>query len=95
MRDAGDAAIQTLTTQTLARVYAKGIADGCAAASADSPAFLNYQVMVYMAWDASCEQPDVQPSAEQEEYFVAWVHGYVCRADEMESTPATREVVSE
>jgi hypothetical protein len=73
----------------LARLYAQGAADGSAAASADSPAFLDCQHILATAWTVSCEQPDVHPPAEQEEYFVAWVHGYVQRANEIEAAPDT------
>lgn len=72
---------------TCARAHARGVANGSAAAAADSPDFLNYQLLLAWAWEASCERPDVQPLAEQEEYFVGWVHGYVQRADEMEFSP--------
>lgn len=79
----------TWTAYTLARVYAQGVADGTAAAAADGPDFLSYAVVLDTAWEQSCDRPNVQPVAEQEEYFVAWVHGYVRRADEIEDAPDT------
>jgi hypothetical protein len=87
MADERHQVTQVGSVYALAQVYAHGVADGSAAASADSPAFLGYQLLLGTAWEVSCEQPDVQPLAEQEEYFVAWVHGYVGRADEMEGAP--------
>ena len=84
MTDEPYEAMQPRADATLARVYARGLAHGSAAAVDDSPDFVNYQLLLARAWEASCERPDVQPLAEQEEYFVAWVHGYVVRADELE-----------
>jgi hypothetical protein len=84
-------AMQTWAAYTLARVYAQGVADGTAAAAADGPDFLSYAVVLDTAWEKSCDRPNVQPLAEQEEYFVAWVHGYVRRADEIEDAPDTWE----
>jgi hypothetical protein len=85
------AAMPAGSAYALARLYAQGVADGSAAASADNPAFLGSQLMLATAWAVSCEQPDVHPLAEQEEYFVAWVHGYVQRANEIEGAPDTWE----
>ena len=76
---------------TLARVRAHGVANGSAAAADDSPDFLSYQLLLTRAWETSCERLDVQSLAEQEEYFIGWVHGYVGRADEMECAPDTWE----
>jgi hypothetical protein len=84
MGDERHGAMQAGAAYTLARIHVHGVADGCAAAAADSPDFLSCAVMLDTAWEVSCERPDVQPLAEQEEYFVGWVHGYVQRADEIE-----------
>lgn len=95
MADELHGSIQAGAASTLARVYAQGLAAGSAAAFADSPDFLGYQLILDAAWEVSCERPDVQPIAEQEEYFVAWVHGYVGRADDMEDAPDTWEEAAE
>ena len=95
MADERHRATQAGSVYALARVHAQGVADGSAAATADSPDFLSYQVLLDAAWDLSCERPDAHPIAEQEEYFVAWVHGYVGRADEMEGAPDTWEAAAE
>ena len=91
MADERSWAMQTGSDSTLAQVYAHGVADGNAAAAADSPRFLGYQLLLGTAWETSCDRLDGQPLAEQEEYFVAWVHGYIGRVDEMEGTPDTWE----
>lgn len=67
--------------------YTRGVRDGGAAASADSPTFVGYQRMLSLAWSLSRGQPQFTQFAEQEEYFIAWVHGYVGRCDEMENAP--------
>lgn len=69
--------VQCGSEVTLAQVYAYGVIDGNAAAQADSPAFLDYQLLLGTAWEMACEWPDEEPLAKQEEYFVAWVHGYM------------------
>ena len=78
---------------SLAQVYAYGVTDGNAAAQADSPAFLDDQLLLGMAWEMACEWPGKEPLAKQEEYFVAWVHGYMVRVDELESAQDTWEVI--
>ncbi len=87
MADLFQAATDSSAVSVLESIFAHGVADGSAAASADSPAFLGYRSVIYRAWDTSCARPDVQPLLEQEEYFVAWVHGYVQRAEEIEDGP--------
>jgi hypothetical protein len=91
MADERHGALQAGAEYTLARIHAHGVADGCAAAVADSPDYLSCAVMLDTAWEVSCERPDVLPLAEQEEYFVGWVHGYVQRADLIEGTANTLE----
>lgn len=80
---------QSGAEDSLAQVYAYGVTDGNAAARADSPAFLDDQLLLGMA----CEWPGEEPLAKQEEYFVAWVHGYMVRVDELESAQDTWEVI--
>jgi hypothetical protein len=75
----------------LAHAYAQGMASGNMAASADNPAFLGNQDMISAAWEVSCGQSCGQAPAEQEEYFVGWVHGYVVRAEQIEGPPALWE----
>lgn len=79
--------MQTGSDSTLVQVYACGVADGNAAAAADSPRFLGYQLLLGTAWETACDWLDGQPLAEQEEYFVVWVHGYIRRVDELEDAP--------
>jgi hypothetical protein len=71
-------------TGALATAYGHGIACGCAAASADSPDFLADQALIYAAWEVSCAGEPAQPQDEQEEYFIAWVRGYVVCAEQLE-----------
>jgi hypothetical protein len=75
----------------LARAYAQGMASGSDAATADNPYFLGDHAMISAAWEVSCERSNVQPLVEQEEYFVAWVHGYVVRAEQIEGAPGSWE----
>ena len=74
-----------------ARAFAQGMASGSTAASADNPAFLGNQAMISAAWEVSCGQSCGQALAEQEEYFVGWVHGYVVRAEQIEGPPTLWE----
>ena len=67
--------------------FTRGLRDGSAAASTDSPTFVGYQRMLTLAWDLSRGQPHLTQLAEQEEYFIAWVHGYIGRCDEIEGAP--------
>jgi hypothetical protein len=75
----------------LAWAYAQGMASGNGAATIDNPAFLSDQTMISAAWEMSCGQLCGQSLAEQEEYFVGWVHGYVVRAEQIEGVPARWE----
>ena len=91
MADERNRAMQTGSDATITQVYAHGVADGNAAAAADSPRFLGYQLLLGTAWETSRDWLDGQPLPEQEEYFVAWVHGYMGRVDELEGTLDTWE----
>lgn len=76
----------------LATAYAQGLKCGSAAATADNPYFLCDRAMIAAAWEASCAglvMRASRPLSEQEEYFVAWVHGYVFRAENIEDTLPT------
>lgn len=42
----------------------------------------------WAAWEASGEWAPVQPLAEEEEYFVGWVHGYSVRIEQIDGVPA-------
>jgi hypothetical protein len=85
----------------LAAAYAHGMVSGSAAATAESPYFLGNHDLIAAAWEASCAQSDMQPAQpvaeqeEQEEYFVAWVHGYVVRAEQIEGAPPSWEDAAE
>lgn len=83
---------------TLATVYAHGMTSGSAAATVDNPYFLGDHALIAAAWEASCAGSGLQssqPLAEQEEYFVAWVHGYVVRAEQIEGAPPFWENAAE
>lgn len=75
----------------LAWAYAQGMASGSMTASVDNPTFLGNRAMISAAWEMSCGQVCEQSLAEQEEYFVGWVHGYVVRAEQIEGAPALWE----
>lgn len=75
----------------VAWAYAQGMACGNSAASVDTPTFLGNRAMISAAWEMSCGQLRGQSLAEQEEYFVGWVHGYVVRAEQIEGAPARWE----
>lgn len=76
---------------TLATAYAQGLRNGTAAAKVDNPYFLGDHALIAAAWEVSRARSGMRamrPLAEQEEYFVAWVHGYVVRAEQIEDAPA-------
>lgn len=83
---------------TLATAYAHGMTSGSAAATADNPYFLGDYALIAAAWEASWPgsgPQSSQPLPEQEEYFVAWVHGYVVRAEQIEGAPPFWEDAAE
>jgi hypothetical protein len=73
------------TARALAKMHAKGLIDGHLAAAVHAPEFLSVRALIQAAWEVSYAQQDTlhtpQP-AQQDEYFVGWVQGYVRRADE-------------
>jgi hypothetical protein len=84
-----DLAVHTLHI-ALASAYAQGLRSGTAAATVDNPYFLGDHALIAAAWELSCARSGMRPLrplAEQEEYFVAWVHGYVVRAEQIEGEP--------
>jgi CheY-like chemotaxis protein len=84
-------AVLTAADYCLASRYARGMADGHAAATIDALGFTSYGDVLQMAWDVSCARADVPPLAQQEEYCIGWAHGYTGRAGEMEGVPDTWE----
>jgi hypothetical protein len=75
----------------LASAYAQGLRSGTAAATVDNPYFLGDHALIAAGWEVSRARSGtlaMRPLAEQEEYFVAWVHGYVVRAEQIEDAPA-------
>jgi hypothetical protein len=76
----------------LASAYRRGLASGRAAASGDSPRFLANRVLISEAWRVSCAGSVGQPEEAQVEYFIAWVHGYVVRAEQLEDAAGVRVI---
>lgn len=66
-----------------AMMHAKGIVDGQIAASMHAPEFLGIPALLQSAWVASHAQQDRLYPAQQDEYFVGWVQGYVRRSEEI------------
>lgn len=76
----------------LASAYHRGLASGLAAASGDSPWFLADRFLLTEAWRVSCEGASGQSEEAQVEYFIAWVHGYVGRAEQLEDAACLRVI---
>jgi hypothetical protein len=72
----------THAAHVCAMMHAKGMLDGRIAASAHSPEFLSIPDLLQAAWEVSSIQREVLYPAQQDEYFVGWVQGYVRRSDE-------------
>jgi uncharacterized protein len=70
--------------ESLASAHRRGLASGSAAASGDNPRFLADRVLLAGAWRVSCADSAGQSEDAQLEFFIAWVHGYVVRAEQLE-----------
>ncbi len=78
----------------LATACVHGKASGNAAATTDTLYFPGALALIAAEWAASragSDMPSSQPLAEQEEYFVAWVHDYVIRVEQIEGAPSSWE----
>ncbi len=78
----------------LATACVHGMASGNAAATTDTLYFSGALALIAAEWAASRAGSDMQssqPLAEQEEYFVARVHGYVIQAEQIEGAPSSWE----
>ena len=77
---------------SLASAHRLGLASGRVAASVDSPRFLADQILISEAWRVSCADSIGQPEDAQVEFFIAWVHGYVVRAEQLDDAASARVV---
>jgi hypothetical protein len=79
------------TAHALDKTDTKGLMDGYTAASVHAPEFLSMRALMQAAREISYARQDTLSPAQQDEYFVGWVRGYVRRTNEAQDLLDTWE----